>query len=245
MADVAPAGPVSVAVDGLRTLIANIPFFQTWTGAPDAATALNSIFVGEVGYPIVSIMIAGGVATVTTRDVHQIAAGATVTLQGASIGAESTVSLDGTPTVVSVTADSFTFATLLPDQTTLLPDQAFVFAGTRPIAVVSEGEDSVHSDSIGTGGASVYAGAVEILLEADVSAQYQNDSRNALFEARNAFGQFIQGLAATQGTLDLMCTNRIEPISGPEFTSRTEQDDNTVRFERWRALIRVTWGLDG
>ena len=38
-------GPLSVPVDALRTLVSESSTFQTWTGAANAAQALNSIFL--------------------------------------------------------------------------------------------------------------------------------------------------------------------------------------------------------
>lgn len=243
--DLAVAGPLSVALDGLRTLISNVPAFQTWTGTADAAHALLRVFTGEVGYPIASIQVAAGVITITTREPHMINAADVISIEGAASGAQGDLGIDGAKTVVSVTSTVLTMATALADLATVYPDQAFIVPCPRPLAVVCESADGVHSSSIGGGGASIYSGTVEILLEADVSTAYQSDSKNALYEARNAFGNFVQGLAVTQGTGDLMWLNKIEPVSGPEFTAKPEQDDNTKRFERWRALVRVTWGLDG
>jgi hypothetical protein len=41
-----------------------------------------------------------------------------------------------------------------------------------------------------------------------------------------------------------MVLNDLNPLDGPTFTARDEQDDNTKRFERWRATMKVTWGLE-
>jgi hypothetical protein len=244
MPDVTPAGPLSVALDALRSLLANVPQFQTWTGT-NATTALARIFVGEAGFAIASIVIAAGVVTVTTRDTHNFAAASTVTLAGASVGAESDVALNGAHTVAAVGSRTFTFATALADAAEFFPDGAFIIPCARPFAVISEGDDPVRSDVIGTGGAVVYGGTAEIMIEGDVSTGYQSDSINALYEARNAYGQLLQGLAVTQGTGDLMCLNKVESAVGPRFTNMAEQDDNSTRFERWQALIRVSWGVEG
>jgi hypothetical protein len=242
---VTPAGPISVAIDGLRTLIANIPFFQTWTNTT-ATTGLNQIFTGEAGWSIASFAIAGGVLTVATREPHGISANQVITLVGASIGAESIANLDGVQTAVSVpSTTTITITTLLADLATQYPDQAFILPAARPIAVICEPEDSLKSESVGTGGASIFSGEVEILLEADVSSQYHFDAVNALYEARNAVGQFVAGLMLTQGTGDLMCLNRAPSVSGPTFTAQDLQDDNAPRFERWRALIKISWGMEG
>lgn len=238
-------GPLVTAVDSLRTLISNIPYFQTWTGTASPAAALNRIFVGEVGYPIFSAAITGGVLTVHTREPNFINVGDIITIEGAALGHESSLVITGPQTVTGVGGTLITIATALPNLTIVYPDQAFVVPCIRPLAVICEDHDGVHAQSIGVGGVSIYAGTLEILLEADVTAAYSNDARNALTEARSAYGQFMQGLGDNQGTVDLMPLNKIEPVSGPEFTNSVSQDDNRGRFERWRALVRVTWGLEG
>lgn len=246
MPNAIPAGPVAVAVDGLRTLIANVDFFQTWVGAPgDPTTALGSVFSGEVGVQIKSLQITSGVLTITTRRPHNITAGSTVSTSGSSLGQQSGLLLIGNaenvgvPTPLTITTD-----VARPDQGPLYPDFAFVIAGTRPFAVVCESTDSLRSATIGTGGASVMSGSLDVLLEADVSDGYMNDPFNAPIEARNASGQFVQRLLQTQGTGDLMLLNGVELVSC-DFIAVGEQNDNTVRYERWRALVRCTWGLEG
>lgn len=246
MPDVDPTGPLSVAIEALRALISNVPDFQTWTGTVDAATAAGHIFTGEVGWPLTSISVASNVVTLTTRETHTIQVGQVVTVEGASIGEQSGVNLEGPLTVTAVGTNTFSFARVLPDLSETFPDGAFALPCARPIAVIGDTDsDNVRSDNIGTGSVPIYAGSLEILVEADVSSPYANDARNALYEARNAFGNFVEGLMETQGSGDLMVLNKVEPVSGPEFTSEPAQDDNTIRFERWRAVIRVHWGLDG
>lgn len=243
---VTPTGPLAVAVDALRTLISNVPYFQTWTGAANAAAALNSIFTGEVGFPILSVSIANGVCTVQTTEQHTIQVGGVIEIQGASLGAQTSEgSLDGVHTVTAVTSNTISFTTALPAEATVYPDHAMILPQTRPLAVVCEADDGLKSDVIGTGGACIYQGSIEVLLEADVSPAYQFDPVNALYEARNAYGQFVQGLAETQGTADLMCLNNVEPLRGPEFTRKEEQDNGGIRFERWRAVCKVSWGVYG
>ena len=240
MADVIPSGPISTALDSLRTLLSVVPFFITWTNTD---TPIDSIFTGEVGFPIVSVSAAGGVLTIETREPHTRQVGDVVTIEGASLGDQGQ-SIDGPQSVASITSTTFTAATSLPDFTAVTPDGAFVVPCVRPLAVIAPGDGAVHGNVIGTGGASVFSGSLDILLEADVSTAYQQDATNALTEARNAVGLIVQGLADTQGTADLMCLNRVELTNGPEFTAKPEQDDNTVRFERWRAVVHVTWGLE-
>src|SRR5437763_1490595 len=106
MSDVVPAGPLSIAVDALRTLIANVPAFQTWTGTANAAAALNRIFTGEVGWPMISAVVAGGTLTVTTRQPHSVSVADRITLEGAAIGVESVLDVSGTYTVTAVTAST-------------------------------------------------------------------------------------------------------------------------------------------
>lgn len=240
---VAPAGPLSVAIDSLVSLIAAVPFFQAWTNTANASLAEQRIFVGEVGYPIYSAAIAAGVLTIQTREFHEIQVGNVVTIEGAGLGAEANVNLDGQWTVTATTPDTFTAATALPDLAVIYPQFAFVLDCVRPIAVVAEGADGLESENIGTGNPAVYSGSLDILLEADASSQYANSPANALTEARNAVGNFLEGLMETQDTGDLMVLNNAKLTSGPEFVSKAQQDDGSHRFERWRAIIRVTWGV--
>lgn len=242
---VTPAGPLAVAAQALAQLIANIPFFQTWTGSANAAAAANHVFVGEVGYPIAAVSVAAGVLTVQTRDVHQIEVGDVVTIEGAALGPESEISLDGQWTVTSVTSNTFTASTGLPNLATVYPDQAFCLDTTRPLALVGWDKDDLRFSSIGVGGTCVVAGTLQILIEADTPSQYQQDPVNAPFDATSNYGQFFQGLNETAGTGDLMVLNDTRVVAGPEFTSKPEQNDNSIRFERWRAQIEVTWGLTG
>lgn len=242
--DVVPAGPISIAVDGLRTLLANVPFFQAWTVTANATAALTRIWVGEVSYPIFSATIASNVLTIQTREPHLINAGDIITIEGAGIGAESVVDLSGQYAAIDVDATTFTAATTLADIETVYPDDGLVVPGRRPLAVIGLGEVPLETESIGTGGATVSRGSLEILFEADVSPAYVGDPRNAPVEMWNAYGQLLYGLQTTQETGDFMFLSKCEPWIGPEFTCRPEQDDNTNRFERWRAVIRVQWGLN-
>jgi hypothetical protein len=250
MSDVTPAGPLSAAIDGLRTLLANTPQFQTWTSTGSAAAALGRIFTGEFGYPITSATISGGVLTVATREPHTMLVGNVIDLEGAAIGPEGAINFAGSYTLTAVTATTISMATGLPDAATEYPDQAFVFPCVRPVAVIcDDAKNPLRSRSVGTGGASIYQGSAEIFLEADTPGGYVSDARNALYQARNDLGNLIatidgNGLMQTQGTGDFMTLNSCEIQSGPEFIATSEQTDNTKRFERWRALLRVTWGLE-
>jgi hypothetical protein len=240
---VLPSGPISVAQSALVNLIANVPFFQTWTNSGSADAALAAIFSGEAGFPISSVAITGAVLTVTTADVHDLAVNQLVTLEGAALGPEGAVALDGTYTVSTVTPDTFTVATAAGDLPATNVDDCFVLPGALPIAVVM---DSVlQSRSVGTGGASIFSGSLDILLIANVSPAYVNSEANAMAEATNSLGSFVQGLIETQDTGDLMVLNSADAVEGSlVFNRREGQDDNSIRFERWRAMVKVTWGVD-
>lgn len=243
-----PAGPMSVALSGLQTLLANVPYFQTWTGTNNPTSAAANIFIGEVGYIIASVAIASEVLTVTTRDPHTILAGQKVTLQGASIGAQSAINVDGPYTVVSVpTPTSFTVAITAADYPSSNPEGAFVLPSSEPVACLTEsdGGGSLNAKIIGTGGACVFSGAMEILFENTIPSGYANDPVNALTQARSELSQLVQGIAQTQGTLDYICLNTVDTTVAAQFVAPEQQADGTVRFERWQALVKVTWGIDG
>jgi hypothetical protein len=219
-------------------------WFQTWVGASSPTEALASIFIGEAGYPIRTVQIASGVITISTREPHKILSGDTVTIQGAAIGEESSINIAGVYVVSTVTDHGLTVPTTLPNVAESYPDFATVFP-RRPIITLDESDEGMHASSVGTGGANTPGGSIDILLEADVNALYINDPRNARTEARNAAGSFVRYLMATQETGDFMLLRTIHTIIGPEFTSDTEQDSaGGKRFERWRAIYRVTWGLE-
>lgn len=245
MADITPTGPLAVSVDALRTLIANVPYFQTWTGTADAAHALLRVFTADINVQIASVAIVAGVLTISTVTPHAFLAGSTVLVAGAELGAQSGVNIDGALTVASVTSNTLAVTTGLPDVAAFNPRECYIANGPRPLAIICETDEGLRGKSIGTGGASVFSGEIEILFEADVSGTYANDARNAIYEARNAYGQLVQGIQETQDTGDLMVLNEVTPVSGPEFTSAVSQDDNAVRYERWRALVRVGWGVAG
>ncbi len=242
MPDATPAGPYSTAVDGLCSLISNVPFFQTWTGTASAAAAALRVFVGDVGCVIASIAVSSHVVTVVTREVHGFSVADVVTLEGASIGAESDLNLAGAKTIASVpSATSFTFAQSLADDT-LTPNDAVVMPA-RPYAVAVDASDGLKGMAIATGGATNFNGACELLIEAAVSSGYVNDARNATVEAQNALGQLMQGILDLADG-DYLIVSRVEVESMPQFISRPEQNDNTKRFERWQALLKIYWGLD-
>jgi len=235
-------GSLALNTAAFATLLANVPFFQTWTGTANPTDASARIFIGEVGFPITSVTIQSGVMTVVTRDQNTLGAGQTIEIAGASTEA---VSIDGAQTIASiVNGTTFTISTALGNLATVNPDQAFIVPCPRPIAVIAPTPNALNSDSIGTGGISIVRGAVDVLFEADVSSQYQNDPFNAAVELESAYGSLCDGIMALQETLDYMAINRHETAMEPEFTNPVEQDNNTIRFERWRAMARFHWGMN-
>jgi len=245
-------GPISGATTALQTLIANLAWFQTWVGAGDAAEALPYIYIGEVGFPILSVTISAGTITIQTRETHNVQAAQQIELRGASLGAEASINLDGVYTVASVTSDTIVITgSAQPDLPATYADLAWVLPTPPPFVVIGVGDDAINSKAIGTGGASVFSGSIDVLLEASVSAEYQNDPLNARIEADNALGSFIQSLMQAQdgpdfaGGVACMTLNGSPRIHGVEFVAMAEQNDNTVRYERWRAMVTVSWGLDG
>lgn len=237
------AGPIAIAIGGVETLLSNVPYFQTWTGAGSAGAALANIFLGEAGYPIASVAIASDVLTITTREEHTITIGQQVTLQGAALGAQG-LEIDGTYTVTSVTSNSFTVAINLPDLTITYPRGGFVIPSSQPFAVLAEDTDrGMLSSPVIANATPIFNGAVEILFENSTPAQYANDPANALTQARSEFGQLFAGIALTQGTLDYVVLSHLETVVSPTFIDAGRNADGTVRFERWQAMMRVAWGL--
>lgn len=273
MDEVAAAGPWSVMADALRTLLANVLFFQTWTHEADAAGALKHIFLGEIGVPIVSLAISGGVLTVVLREPVELTVGQVVTVEGASIGPEGTgvwgvytIAAVGTTDALPWTdrygntwyqsggspwtydsgqARTFTVSGLsFDDLASFEPTEATLLLCARPFAVIVDADDPVRAESVATDLANV-AGALEILIEDRVSTAYRNDARNAMIDARNNFGQLVQGLQALAGTADYALLNSVDMVRGPTFLGVEGQETNAGRFEKWQALLRVTWGLNG
>ena len=245
-----PAGPISIAVAAMANLLANVPYFQTWTGAGSAEAAANSIFLGEAGYPIEQISIASDVMTLLTREPHNLAVDQSITLQGAAIGPQG-LNLAGTYTIVATpTANSFTVSIDAIDLPGTNPQGVFVLPASEPIACIAEedGAGALSSIVIGSVGASIFNGAIEILFENTILPQYANDPINALAQARSEHGLLLAGIAQTQGTTsggqDFIVLSRIESISPPKFLALPEQEDGTVRFQRWGSALKIKWGLD-
>lgn len=238
-----PTGPIAVAVDALRTLISNLTIFQSITGSLDAATAAMRVYYAELGVPIVSMVASGGHMVITTARPHGIANGSIVTICGASVAAQG-LDQDIENVVESVpSTTTLRVVTALADGT-YTPDFAWLIPYGRPVAIVSEGEGGLRASTIGTGGSSVLSGTLEVLLECNVSSEYTDTPAYAQTEMRNTAGDLLRQLIQTQGTGDFIVLNSVELVSC-EFTATAEQDDTTSRYERWRALYRCTWGLEG
>ena len=239
-----PLGPLAVAINAIASLLPNVPYFQSWTGTGNAGTAAGQVYTGEVGWPIASIAIADQVLSVSTRETNTIQVGQTVTLDGASIGAESPINLDGAWVVTSASGNMFTAATDLPNAAASNPDGAFVIPSLRPFAIVSSSAKAINAVINTTGGAAIWNGEVEVLFENDVPEQYQNDPVSAVNQAQSEFGQLFLGICQTAGTGDYVVLGEMpETVYEPQFLSGAEVGDNTLRFARWRALIRIPWGL--
>jgi hypothetical protein len=256
VAPVIPAGPISDAIAGMTALVANSPCFQSWVGAASASAAASHIFAAEAGYPVASITVASGILTVQMRETHLINIGQTVTLAGAAVGAESAVPVAGVYTVLAVTANTFTASIAAADASQTYADYAFVLPCARPIAIVSIADDGALGGQASASGAGMnQTGKLDVMIEADTSSGYTNDPLNAVTEANNATGLLIKSMQAINDTGLAVFTdgegNSLEFVASsiqltvsPKFTAREEQDNSAIRFERWRALIEVTWGIN-
>jgi hypothetical protein len=235
-----PTGPISVAMSTLANLIAGMSWFQTWTGAGSQSAALASVFVGQIGLPISSIAAEGGVLTITTKEPHGLSASQTITIQGAELGPESDQSADGVYTVATVpSSTSVTVATSLGNFAATSIRFSLVFPGTYPHILIRNQRQA--NPAIGSGGAFVSNGTLLILMEADVSESYQNDPTSAGIESDNAVGSFMEQFMSIGDTGFYNLTAE----GCTEFTQTSEQDDSTIRFERWRQVISCEWGLKG
>jgi len=241
MPDLAVAGSLSTALNALRVLLANVPYFQTWTGSNDATEALRHVVIGAMGFNIKSYQIASNVVTVNTVESHNLAVGGLVIVEG--LGSV----LDGEYTVATVpSANQFTFAKTASNVDLEEVDQGIVMQSHRPFLVLQEAaDDSLRSQLIASGGTNVVGGAFDIFVCAAISSDYANDPRNAAVEMKNALGQLIDGIRALHGTADYMLLNAINVQVAPSFVMRPEMSDNQRRYEEWEAVIRVTWGLEG
>lgn len=273
MADLASTGPMSAALDALKTLLSNVMYFQTWTHTANATDAAERIFIGEIGVPVATVAVSADVMTVTLREPSALTVGQAITLEGAAIGEEG-VSVAGTFAILSLGAFrtiewtdengnvwldgsgnpwtyvsdevlSFTCAVDLPDLTATPVDGVVLLPCARPFALLSDADgDPIHGETNALG-SPIVGGAMDLMLEARVSRGYRNNPRNAMIEARNAFGSILLGLNELSGQGDFIQLNRVETAVPPQFIDTAEQNDTAGRFEKWRALIRVTWGLNG
>ena len=237
--------PVKEIIDAVKTLISNVPYFLTWTGASDSTAALNFIYTGELGWEIIGFSISSGTATVTTNGNNNVSPGDKITIEGASLGTQSGFVMVGAYTVTASTSNTISFAVSLADTgKELYPEDAFVWPGIRPICCISEDSDPATPRSVGLG-VTTYSGTVNVFLEANLSSGSQQDQNAATAEAREAWGNLLQGIMDTgDGTNDYILINSAEHVSGPEFTYLPSQDSNTKRYERWRAVIALKWGLE-
>lgn len=255
---VTAAGPIADAIAGLTALLANSPYFQNWTGTANAAAAAARIFAQEAGYPIVSIAASGAALTVQTRDDHGLSVDQVVTLAGSAIGPQSALDVVGQYTVASTpTDDTFTVASAAAATSQTFADFAFVYPGALPLAFIFSPDDgALQSERNATGAGMIQSGKLEIMFEANTSGGYVNDPVNAPLEANTVVGKLVQSMQATNDTgvatwtdgdgNDLeFVANSIQLSVAPRFVTREEQDNSAIRFERWRALIEVTWGLTG
>jgi hypothetical protein len=225
--------------------IAHLYSFQTWCGAPnDPTQTAGHIFSGEVGHQIKSVQIASGTMTIRTKRPHGLTAPCVVVVQGVSTGDQG-INIDGAYIAATASGSTITITTLMANAGPYHPDFALILPTSRPIIVVSESQDNpLRGNSIGTGGASVLSGALDILIEADVDSDWVNLPTEAMRFARNLVGDFQRDLIQNQGTADYIVLNTCEIVS-LEFTDHAEQDDGRMRYERFRALLRCTWGLEG
>ena len=245
MPDLVAAGPLAVALENLRTLIANSAWFQTWTGSANAAAALLRVVIGSVGYNIKSVALASNVATIVTHEPHNLSAGSKVTIEGIDD------TFDGSFTVASVTdTRTFTYAKTASDVAENTVESGVVMQSQRPFVVLQEGDEGLQMRTVGSGPTSVFSGSIDIFISVAISSQYENDPRNAKIEMSNAFGEFLSALSDMSGTsspdgsVEYMTLNTIDPVVMPSFIHHAEQRDNQVRFETWEATVRVAWGLD-
>lgn len=239
MPDVTPTGAIAEALDGLRTLISALTFFQTFTSAADAAAALPHILVGEVGARGKSSVLASNVATFETHEPHNLAVSQKIMLEG--FGSP----YDGNRTVASVpTSTSFTVSITNADVAAAeITEEQFakVWPAQRPWLVLMDSEDTpLEIQHVGTGPAAIVRGEVLIFVDGVVSSSYQNDPRNAKYEMLNNFSQLMDGLARLSE--DYHSWTVEEP---PAFVREQEHYTPQIRFERWNAILRCRFGLEG
>lgn len=238
MPDLTPSGAIAEAMSGLRDLIAATSWFQSWTGAADAAAAKLHILRGEVGAQAKSKVLASNVATVETFEPHNFSVGQKILLEG--LGSP----YDGNRTVASVPdALSFTCAITAANQAAATIKQehfAKVWPAQRPWLVLLTDANPMNIQHVGTGPAAVVSGEILVFVDAAVSSGYQNDPLNANTEKDNYFSQLIDSLGRLSE--DYHSWSIEEPA---EFVRQQEHYAPGIRFERWNASLRCAWGVDG
>lgn len=275
MSDVVASGSLSTAFDALAALLSNVPAWQALTQTDNANDALARIFTHEIGSPIESIAIAGNVLTVTLRQPCALTVGQRIALDGAEIGEQAAVNVAGEYEIaLIVDADAvplendhdiawinpdsgepwiqfqadctrFTVLTSAADCEEIEPEFAVVLPGGRPFATIMEENDALTLVGVATGGCVIARGALSILIEARTSPGYRNDQRNSKIEATNVLSAIIDGLGILQGVDDYIALNEISIQAPPTWDDTASGRNNAARFDVWRALVRVTWGLNG
>ncbi len=239
MSELALTGPWGAALDGLRELLANTPYFKTWVSAADATAAKKSILFGWDVFKIMSWSLAADGAVVLKLD-HDVAF---------EVGTQITVSkldsrVNGARTVVSVTGNAVALtvaATVDPVALEEAPELATVYPLARPFAVIYFPAEKMRSQQVATATPG-YGGELEITLDAAFSTDAQNNQHTARIEMNNVLGGLVAGMAALAGTDAYMIANSIRPDLA-EPVPVEEQEDNRTQFEAWNARILVDYGV--
>lgn len=268
-----PSGPISTAINNVKTLLANVPEFQAVCGVDNATDAAKHIFTGESGNPILSIAISSGVMTVVLRDPVAVSVDQIVSIDGVSIGAQS-LNLAGQYAVLSTDAAQGVWEDQLGQQwrdsngvlwkydlsemsviRLSASNQADLEATElngmqltpckRPIVTIFPGSNPLKTNSVATGAAVIQSGTIDIIVECAVTPGYRNSQPDATTEAENTIGSIAQGLGGLQSINDYIPLNQIEITHAPNFGDVSQHNSNQHRFERWLAVIQVTWGLEG
>lgn len=236
MADLAAEGAISQVLVDLRTLIAGISWFQTWVGhAGDSSEAEKHILIGEIGDDITAYSRTSDVVTIETSQPHGLEVGDEITVQ------QLHADVNGTYTVASVPSDiTLTFSKSGDDISERHPELAgFLLPIHRPCVYLYEDDENTLSDiQIGVN-TYIQNGDVGLFLEADVSALYQDDERNARIEMLNAFAKFRDELRG----VDSDDFHSMQTTVSPAFAEHANQSDGTKKFERWAAEMQLSWGL--
>jgi hypothetical protein len=238
---VTPLNPVSKALENLRTLISNSTWFQTWVGAADAAAAKNRILIGELGVNLVSAVLASNIATFSSREPHNFSIGQAIRVE--QIVAPFTGDL-----VVASTPDELTFTAALvaANQDELQCQEGIALPCPKPFCALREsGDEALKMKTIGSSGASILSGKIDVFLVGIVASIYGNDSEGAKVTMTNESFGFFQALRQMSGTGDYMTLNDINILGEAAFVPMSRQSDNQKRFQEWEASFQVSWGLEG